>query len=244
MKANGQITPLWIVAAFVTLTETVLGYALTKVDGNVRVSLTVFVMAFAPLVAAAFFVILWNRPYVFYPPSEYGNIDPKAFVAALRHEVPQKVAEQVQLAAAVERNPENAEAQFSLIDSMIDEVHRQFLILMHEKGCNLPYTESWFRQDIYEMEHNHSAGSGGVDSRAFLKKLEGTGLVLLLTKGPEITLSQSGHEFAKWLVANGKKADFLNTPYGGWGEPRPDGPIYKMREQRKKPEAQPPAGKK
>lgn len=62
----GKITPLWIVAAFVTLTETVLSYALTQVDDGVQVALTVFVITYAILVAGAFFVILWNRPYVFY----------------------------------------------------------------------------------------------------------------------------------------------------------------------------------
>jgi hypothetical protein len=79
-----QITPLWIVAAFVTLTEIVLGYAVTKTTDGIQVSLTVFVILFALSVAGVFFVILWNRPYVFYAPSEYGSVDPKSFIDAVK----------------------------------------------------------------------------------------------------------------------------------------------------------------
>ncbi len=75
-----RVTPLGIVATFVTLTESVLGLALTQVTGGVQVALTVFVIVFAILVAGAFFLILWFRPFVFYSPSEYGDIDPKAFI--------------------------------------------------------------------------------------------------------------------------------------------------------------------
>lgn len=83
-KAPVRITPLWIVAAFVTLTETVLGYAVTRVTGGVQLVLTSFVILYAVLVAGLFFLVLWNRPYVFYPPSEYGPTDPAKFITALR----------------------------------------------------------------------------------------------------------------------------------------------------------------
>src|SRR5205823_838226 len=86
-----RVTPLWIVATFVTLTETVLGLALTQVAGGVQVALTGFVIAFALLVATAFFLILWFRPYVFYSPSEFGDLDPKAFVDAMRGKLPDRV---------------------------------------------------------------------------------------------------------------------------------------------------------
>ena len=235
-KIPAKVTPLWIVAAFVTLTEAVLGYALTQVTGGVQIALTTFVIAFALVVAGAFFLILWNRPYVFYSPSEYGSIDPKAFVSALRPEVPLKIFEQVQLVASIEKDPADTDAQFSLIDSMLDEIHRQHLILMHESKCELPYGEFWFGH-IYEMEYsNGGAASGGFDGRSFLKKLEGTGFVTLLPKGPMISLTESGHRFARWLVDHDKKADFLHTSFGGWGEPKPDGPIYRMREQKAKDE--------
>src|SRR5438128_154475 len=92
---SGKITPLWIVAAFVTLTETVLGYALTQVSDGVQVALTTFVIVFAILVAGSFFAILWSRPYVFYSPAEYGDIDPRHFADAMRTRIPSQVAEQM-----------------------------------------------------------------------------------------------------------------------------------------------------
>ncbi len=230
IKMPAKVTPLWIVAAFVTLTEAVMGYAVTKVTGGVQVALTMFVIAFALLVASAFFLILWNRPYVFYPPSEYGSIDPKTFVSAIRQEVPPKIVEQAKLVASVERDPADTDAQFRLIDSMLDETHRQHLILMHENSCDLPYGELWFGHK-YEMEYeNGGAAIGSFDGRSFLSKLEGTGFVNLLTKGPKIALTENGHRFAGWLVGHKRKATFMHTPLGGWGEPKPGGIIIKSRE--------------
>jgi hypothetical protein len=233
MNIPAKVTPLWIVAAFVTLTETVLGYAITKVTDGVQIALTVFVICFALLVATAFFVILWNRPYVFYPPSEYGNTNPETFVSALRQGgLSKTVVEQVKLAASVGQNPKDKIAQFALIDGMLDEVHRQYLILMHVIPCDVPYTDSYYNQDIYEMEYGSSVATGGFDSRKFLEKIDGTGFISIISKGPKLSLTQSGHDFAQWLIDNGHKASFIKTSLGGWGEPRPDGPIFQMRAQR------------
>jgi hypothetical protein len=41
-------------------------------------------MTFPVLVAVAFFTVLWARPYVFYPPSEYAKVDIQKFVDALK----------------------------------------------------------------------------------------------------------------------------------------------------------------
>ena len=76
-------TPLWIISLFVSLTEVVLGTAVTQTVGGVQIALTAFVMSFPLLVASAFFAILWSRPWVFYSPSEYGGIDPAMFVGTL-----------------------------------------------------------------------------------------------------------------------------------------------------------------
>lgn len=67
------ITPLWIIALFVSLTETVLGTAVIKTSGGIQVALTIFVVLFPVFIAVVFFAILWNRPYVLYPPTEYGS---------------------------------------------------------------------------------------------------------------------------------------------------------------------------
>jgi hypothetical protein len=79
MSSQGQassqtrMTPLWVISIFVSLSEVVTGIAVTQATGGVQVALTAFVIAFPIAVAAAFFGILYSRPYVFYPPSEFGG---------------------------------------------------------------------------------------------------------------------------------------------------------------------------
>jgi hypothetical protein len=86
------LTPLSIISLFLTLSETVLGIAVSQTAGGVQVALTVFVMTFPVLVAAAFFLILWDRPYVFYAPSEYGQVDFERYIGALRDTRFEKIA--------------------------------------------------------------------------------------------------------------------------------------------------------
>jgi hypothetical protein len=82
-RPTKQLTPLWVISLFLSLTETTLGIAATKTTGTIQVALIVFVIGFPILVAAAFFAVLWTRPYVFYPPSEYAKVDVQKFVDAL-----------------------------------------------------------------------------------------------------------------------------------------------------------------
>ena len=55
MKILGKVTPLWIVAAFITLNEAVLGYSVINVTDGVQIALTVFFISFTLLVFSAFF---------------------------------------------------------------------------------------------------------------------------------------------------------------------------------------------
>lgn len=84
--AKGRtLTPLLVISLFLSLSETVLVVAATRTAGWVQAALTVFVITFPVLVAAAFFVILWSRPYVFYPPHEYGQeVDVLRYVEAMQ----------------------------------------------------------------------------------------------------------------------------------------------------------------
>jgi hypothetical protein len=214
-----RITPLWIVAAFLSLTEVTLGYALTRVEGGIQLALTVFVISFALLVAGAFFLILWNRPYVFYAPSEYGDVDPKHFMSAIR-DAP-LVLDQLQLAKSVEENPSDIDARFSLIDAMADDVQCQLIIFMHETGKEVP---RWI-QYVYEYAEG-GAGSGTLDSSG-RSKLEGTGLVKALGGGRYLGLTPEGHQFAEWLLRKGRKCHFFWSPLGGWGTPKPGGSAEK-----------------
>ena len=66
-------SPLGIIALFLTVTETVTGLVVSKATGGVQVALTAYVIALPLLVLAIFTVILWVKPFVLYPPSEFGG---------------------------------------------------------------------------------------------------------------------------------------------------------------------------
>jgi hypothetical protein len=67
------LTPLWIIALFISLTETVLGVGVIKTSGGIQIALTVFVLSFPLLIAGTFFFTLWKKPWVLYAPMEYGK---------------------------------------------------------------------------------------------------------------------------------------------------------------------------
>lgn len=80
LPSKGGMTPLWIIALFVSLTETVTGIAVTQASGQVQLYLTYFVTLFPVGVATAFFLILAFRWWTFYGPAEYPTyIDPREF---------------------------------------------------------------------------------------------------------------------------------------------------------------------
>lgn len=55
-----------------------------KASGGIQIALTSFVIVFPVLVAGIFFYILWNRPYVFYPPSDFTkDVDVHQYVSAM-----------------------------------------------------------------------------------------------------------------------------------------------------------------
>lgn len=220
-KISARITPLWVVAAFVTLTETVLGYAVTQVTGGVQIALTGFVIFFALVVAGGFFLILWNRPYVFYPPSEYASVDPAKFIAAIRSALPRSASHQLELVAKVEKHPSDDEARFALVDSLIDDTNRQHVIVMHEFNRMLPWTDHGFEY-AYELARK-AAGRGVFDVEAFVERFEGTGFVELRAKRPDVRLTDLGHRFAEWLISHNRKATAFFSPFGQWGTPLPGG---------------------
>lgn len=199
----GKITPLWIVASFLSLTEIILGYALVHVVGSVQIALTVFVIGFPTLVAVAFFIILWSRPWVFYSPSEYGNVDPKRFLNALK-ESP-AVANQIKLVRSIEENPYDEEAKFTLIDSMADVVESQFAILMHETGKDVP------RNTLYIYESESGAGSGSLSPYGSGSRLENSGLVRISGNGNYWSLNDEGHRYSEWLLKKGRKYPFFGA---------------------------------
>lgn len=83
-----RITPLGIIAGFVALSEAAGATAATLTDGGIQVAFTYFAIGFPVLAGAAFFVTLWNRNYVLYPPKDFGpDVDVQRYVQAMRHQV-------------------------------------------------------------------------------------------------------------------------------------------------------------
>jgi hypothetical protein len=213
---KAKITPLWIIATFVTLSETVLGYALTKVDGSVQISLTAFVIVYALLVTGGFFMILWYRPHHLYSPAEYGVQDPERFINALkRQQVPTELLDRLEEA----KSSSNIEdAQFALIDSLIDDSIRQFLILMNDRSISLPCNN--IGRDVIRYQTgkpNQSLSSGLFSGDSLAKKLAGTGLTDM--QGANVVLTEKGKRFAQWLTRTNRKNDFFESALGSWGTP-------------------------
>ena len=78
-------SPLGIIALFLTVTEAVTGLAVTQAKGEIQLALTIYVIVLPLLVLFLFGAILWSRPYVLYPPSEYtGGATIKDFVDAMQ----------------------------------------------------------------------------------------------------------------------------------------------------------------
>jgi hypothetical protein len=68
---KSKVSPLVVIAAFVSLTETVCGAVIALSSGQVQLYLAYFVIAFPVGVASAFFLILVRKHWVLYAPWEY-----------------------------------------------------------------------------------------------------------------------------------------------------------------------------
>jgi hypothetical protein len=84
-KPKAGMSPLWVISLFLSLTEVVTGIAVVQAKGGVQTALTAFAIGFPTLVAGIFFTILWHRPYVFYPPSDFeSGADVQKYVDAMQ----------------------------------------------------------------------------------------------------------------------------------------------------------------
>lgn len=108
------MTPLLVIASFVTLSEIVAGLAASKATGTVQLIFTLFAVLFPIAVAGAFFAVLWHRPYVLYGPTEYGDgADVTSFVGAMRP-VPSLQLGAPAQASPVEEEPSSETAAASI----------------------------------------------------------------------------------------------------------------------------------
>lgn len=77
--------PLGVIVAFLSVAEAALATAAVTTTGGIQWLLTSFAVLFPSAVAAVFFVILWKKPYVLYPPESYDRPDVFDFVSAMRN---------------------------------------------------------------------------------------------------------------------------------------------------------------
>lgn len=128
------------------------------------------------------------------------------------------------------------EKRFALIDSLAEELHEQYLILMAETGREI--SRSW-EPYVYEFESG-AAGSGHFDMQKFKDAFSGTGFIAVGGGGNFLAITDEGKKFAEWLVGNHRKADFFKSAFGGWGKPKPGGAAQKWLEDEAK--RRPPSG--
>lgn len=216
MNVPVKVTPLWIVAAFVSVTEAGLGYSVTKVTGPMQTILTAFFIIFTLLVSTAFFVTLWFRPWVFHGPGDFKNPTVTEFVGALS----QATLPRANLTVPLERFPAGEGAQFRLIGGLLGALEQQFVILMHLAPCDLSIQEADGEKIKYEVEYDlENQATGELDGWMFYLALKYTGLVEELDKEKKVLLTKSGHKFALWLIESGRKAIYFKAKYGEWGKP-------------------------
>jgi hypothetical protein len=143
-EAQKTLTPLWIVSIFVTFTESVLGIALTQASGGIQIALTTFVIIFPLLIASAFFITLWFKPFVFYPPKEFENVDVEKFVGAMRFTKVVKQTGDIKDEIHVVGNPD----QFRLLFKAVGKDWQKSTKAMEvEEGCLVQVTTHQINPD-------------------------------------------------------------------------------------------------
>jgi hypothetical protein len=66
-----SMNPLWVITAFLGVAEVTVGVVATQSAGWLQGLLAIFSVSFPVVIALAFFLILWFRPYVLYSPQDY-----------------------------------------------------------------------------------------------------------------------------------------------------------------------------
>jgi len=90
-------TPLTVFTALIALTEAILTIGVINTSGGIQQVLTVFFVIFTPVIFGGFISILWKKPYVLYPPSEYGSQPTvETFVETIRRAEVVKVAQKIE----------------------------------------------------------------------------------------------------------------------------------------------------
>ncbi|PZD73573.1 hypothetical protein C1752_02039 [Acaryochloris thomasi RCC1774] len=177
------LTPLGIIALFISLSEAVAGVVAIQTDGHIQLILTLFVVFFPLHVSILFFYILWHRPIVFYHPKEFeGNTTIEAFSEAMQRRF-RKVDKWVENTEKAIRNVEDDELR---VESLVNELVKSHSVTLDTTPIsgnggeiiNIPYDEFesiglflryvWHRVDNLPV---HSYGREWVLANAENRKL-------------------------------------------------------------------------
>lgn len=80
---SGRTNPLGIVSLFFGLVEVGFGIGLAVTSGVAQAAILSFMCLFATGIAITFFVILWKRNWVFYPPADFPGVSVGKYVEAM-----------------------------------------------------------------------------------------------------------------------------------------------------------------
>lgn len=83
-KPRARHSPLSVVALFFSVVEAGLAYSAGVSTGGLRVFVVIFMCLFGAAIAATFFVFLWKRNWVFYPPSDFDGATLGDYVRMMR----------------------------------------------------------------------------------------------------------------------------------------------------------------
>lgn len=221
-------SPLWLIGLFVLFAEATSAIAAVKLDGWPQQALVIFVIAYATVVTAIFFLFLWFKPENFYAPSDYGDVSPESYVKALRG-LP---SETINAVVNLEDNPFDQDALFALMDALVPEETKQHLILVSKLGGILDVSNADERGNTHTYEiitRNKGISFGVFSPREFLRNLDGTQLVTPYDNHSKIKLTARGEKFASWLLEHDKGAESFWSEKGGWGERRNLADVLKER---------------
>ena len=76
--------PLGVIATLLGVIDAGLAGVGAATDGGIQIAVLTFLGLYTCAVAGMFFLILWYRPWVLYPPSEYASTSAREFVAAMQ----------------------------------------------------------------------------------------------------------------------------------------------------------------
>lgn len=134
MKISETPTPLWLLAFFFSFAEIAMGFAVTQTTESLKTALAIFSVTFPVLVVTAFLLILWKKPYVLYPPRDFGvPADVGSFVNAMRGD---------QTGKPQEEKPISPEEVGNTKDPLATEQSSENLNLAKAGEASQPHTET------------------------------------------------------------------------------------------------------